>query len=216
MTDLPILYSFRRCPYAMRGRMGLWAAGIKVTLRELILRDKPEEMLAASPKGSVPVLVLPDGKVVDESLDVMLWALRQNDPGSWLPNDETFTETRALIEDNDGPFKHHLDRYKYASRYEGTDAMEHRDGGVQFLEKLDARSRAEGQLFGPTPTLADIAIFPFVRQFRIADKDWFDAQDWPGLHPWLQGHMASDLFASVMKKYDLWKETGTEYIFGRA
>ena len=209
-ADLPVLYSFRRCPYAMRARMALMLTGQKVRLRELILRDKPDEMLEASPKGTVPVLVLSDGTVIDESLAVMEWASSRA-PDRLAPPTE---EMRELITENDGPFKHHLDRYKYATRYEDADEEEHRAAGAQFLSGLNDRLSAQGQLFGSAPGFADYAIFPFVRQFRIPDKEWFDAQDWPALHAWLKGHMESDLFASVMKKYPLWKETGEEIEFG--
>ncbi|WP_370336283.1 glutathione S-transferase [Parvularcula marina] len=211
MTDsLPVLYSFRRCPYAMRARMALCLMGHKVRLREILLKDKPEEMLAASPKGTVPVLVLPDGEVIDESLAVMEWAVRTGD-GPLVPLTD---EMRALIAENDGPFKHHLDRYKYATRYEDTDAEEHRAAGAAFIMGLNERLTGGGQLFGAEPSFADYAIFPFIRQFRIAEMHWFDAQDWPHLHGWLAGHMASPLFTTIMQKFPLWKETGEEVMFG--
>lgn len=210
----PILYSFRRCPFAMRARMAIAASGVQVRLREIVLRDKPEAMLEASPKGTVPVLVLPEGGVLDESLDVMLWALDLNDPEEWLACDTA--ETFALVDENDGPFKHHLDRYKYASRYESEDARDHRDAGEVILRSWDARLREHGQFFGPAPRFPDIALFPFVRQFRIADKDWFDAQDWTALKDWLFGHMESPRFKAVMTKYPLWKETGEEVDFPKA
>ena len=208
-ADLPVLYSFRRCPYAMRARIALMLTGQRVRLRELILRDKPEEMLEASPKGTVPVLILSDGTVIDESLAVMEWASSQAPDRLASPTEEV----RELIAGNDGPFKHHLDRYKYATRYEDADEEEHRSAGVEFISVLNERLSTHGQLFGPEPSFADYAIFPFVRQFRIPDKEWFDAQDWPALHAWLKGHMESGLFASVMKKYPLWKETGEETLF---
>ncbi len=214
MTDLPILYSFRRCPYAMRGRMGLTLGGKTVRLRELILRDKPQGMLEASPKGTVPVLILEDGTVIDESLDVIAWALKGHPDEDRLWGGAEREALCALIEENDGPFKHHLDRYKYATRYEDVDEAEHRMAGAAFLSKLNDQLTAQGQLFGAEPTVADYAIFPFVRQFRIPDPDWFDAQAWPALHPWLEGHVTSDLFISVMKKYKLWNDTGEETVFG--
>lgn len=197
----PILYSFRRCPYAMRARMALKASGLFYEHREILLRDKPPSMLAASPKGTVPVVVLPDGEVIDESLDVMRWALAQNDPENWLaPGDSMFD----LIAENDGPFKHHLDRYKYANRYEGAVSSEHRSAGLAFLKTLDDRLSGEGQLFGDAVSLADIAIFPFVRQFANTDRDWFDAQDLPQLQGWLAGHLASPRFAAIMEKHEVW------------
>ena len=208
MTDqLPILYSFRRCPYAMRARMAIAASGVTVRLREILLRDKPDEMLAASAKGTVPVLI--DGEtVIDESLDVMNWALKQNDPEGWLARKDD-----ALIAENDGPFKHHLDRYKYSTRYEDADAEEHRAAGFEFLQKLEARLVDHDYLHGPERGFSDIAIFPFVRQFRIADKLWFDSAPVPNVHRWLKALKESALFKSVMEKYPLWKETGEEAAF---
>ncbi len=207
MSESPILYSFRRCPYAMRARMALAVSGAPVRLREILLKDKPEEMLAASPKGTVPVLVEGD-RVIDESLDVMNWALAQNDPEDWLARKDD-----ALIAENDGPFKHHLDRYKYSTRYEGADAEEHRAAGFEFLQKLEARLADGVYLHGSERGFSDIAVFPFVRQFRIADKDWFDAAPVPNVQRWLKNLMESGLFKSVMEKYPLWKETGEEMQF---
>jgi glutathione S-transferase len=194
----PVLYSFRRCPYAMRARMALDVAGIDLEHREILLKDKPAEMLAASPKGTVPVLVLPDGSVIDESLDVMRWALDQNDSENWLAGDD-----RDLIAANDGPFKHHLDRYKYATRYEGAVAEDHRAEASGFVDTLQARLGNAPQLTGDRIGLADVAIFPFIRQFANTDRHWFDAQDWPGVHRWLDGHLASSRFRRIMAKHDL-------------
>ena len=205
MTEaLPVLYSFRRCPYAMRGRMALDAAQIEVEHREILLKDKPAEMLEASPKGTVPVVVLADGQVIEESLDVMHWALAQNDPENWLPNDAGLrSDIQALIARNDGDFKHHLDRYKYANRYEGAVSEDHRAAAAQIVDQLEERLTTSSQLFGDAPTLADIAIFPFIRQFANTDRDWFDAQSWPNLQAWLAGHLASERFARIMAKHDL-------------
>lgn len=213
-TDhLPVLYSFRRCPYAMRARLALAIGGQQVRLREIVLRDKPAEMLAISPKGTVPVLQLRDGRVIDESLDVMLWALGIDDPAGWLAPDRD--AMMALIAENDGPFKRALDRYKYPSRYEdeGVIAEDQRDLGVAFLQKLDGMLAAEGQLFGENPSLADAAIFPFVRQFANTDRDWFDAQALPHLQAWLAGHLDGVLFKSIMPKFAVWKEGEDEPVF---
>jgi len=197
----PILYSFRRCPYAMRGRMALKTSGVAYEHREILLRDKPDAMLAASPKGTVPVIVLADGEVIEESLDVMRWALAQNDPESWLaPGDAMFD----LIAENDGPFKHHLDRYKYSNRYEDAVAAEHREAGLDYLNKLNDRLAGQAQLFGDEVSLADIAIFPFVRQFANTDRAWFDTQDLPRLQAWLAAHLASPCFADIMEKHEVW------------
>lgn len=200
---LPILYSFRRCPYAMRARMAVAVAGIKVELREVVLRDKPAQMLEASSKGTVPVLVLASGDVVDESLDVMHWALSQNDPESWLAQDSA--EMNALIADIDGPFKHHLDRFKYATRYEGADPIEHRTAAEPYLHMLDGRLQASGYLMGDNLSLADIAIFPFLRQFAGAAQDWFNAERFPHLAAWLKTNVSSDRFVNAMKKYPQWQ-----------
>lgn len=203
----PILYSFRRCPYAMRARMAVAISQTPVRLREVLLRDKPDEMIAASEKGTVPVLVIGE-TVIDESLDVMRWALAKNDPEGWLVSADD-----QLIADNDGDFKHHLDRYKYSTRYEDADKQGHRSAGFMFVEKLEARLKDKPFLAGDTPSFADIAIFPFVRQFRIADMDWFDASAISNVQRWLNELMTSDLFTSVMKKYPQWKESGEEFAF---
>lgn len=206
-----ILYTFRRCPYAMRGRMGLSMAGLPVHLREVVLRDKPADMLAASPKGTVPVLVTASGEVVDESLDVMRWALAQNDPEGWLAAAPETTD--MLISRNDGPFKQALDRYKYPNRYSDENLMPGaaREAGLEILGDLNSRLEAHGgQLVQPTRSLADMAIFPFVRQFAHTDMDWFLAQDLPSLQVWLDGHKQSALFKSVMAKYAQWEAGNDE------
>ncbi|MEO1015726.1 MAG: glutathione S-transferase [Pseudomonadota bacterium] len=196
----PVLYSFRRCPYAMRARMALAVSGEQVELREVVLKNKPDEMLAASPKGTVPVLIDQKAGVIDESLEVMRWALARNDPERWLSKSDD-----ALIAENDGPFKRHLDRYKYSVRYDDADPVEHRSAGRAFLERLEGRLSATGWLSGTTRGFSDIAIFPFARQFRIADPDWFDAMPTPALHDWLRRCVEADLFLSIMKKYEPWK-----------
>ena len=210
-----ILYSFRRCPYAMRARMALWVAGIAVELREVKLADKPPELADASPKATVPVLVTHEG-VIDESIAIMRWALSMNDPQGWLSGDDA-----ALIARNDGPFKHHLDRYKYPVRYpdenEGDEAafsLHHRSEGLAILQQLDTRLAGREQLCGERPTLADIALFPFIRQFANTDRAWFDAQDIPHLQPWLECHLASDLFKAIMPKFAPWKAGDEPILFG--
>ena len=205
-----MLYSFRRCPYAMRARMALFYAGQPCLLREVVLRDKPDEMLAASPKATVPVVVLNDGTVIDESLDIMYWALAKNDPDDWLANGDA---TSRLITESDGPFKHHLDRYKYGSRYEADKALHHRVQGEVFLGKLDALLTKTPCLTGPNINLADIAIFPFIRQFANTDRQWFDGLNMPSLQGWLAGNLTSDLFLRVMKKYPQWKTGDQEVRF---
>lgn len=202
----PILYSFRRCPYAMRARLSLAASGQRCELREVVLRDKPAELIAASPKGTVPVLVLPDSSVIDESLDIMVWALGKNDPKQWLPPlGERRDAMLALIAECDGTFKQALDRYKYPQRFENVDALEQRHQGSQWLMTLDVRLSNAPFLFGNQATLADAAIMPFVRQFAQVDRAWFDAQPWPALLAWLQGWLESELFGTVMAKHEPWR-----------
>ena len=212
----PILYSFRRCPYAMRARMAIAQAGIECRLREVVLRDKPVEMLEASPKGTVPVIVQPDGQVIDESLDVMAWALEQNDAESWLtPEHGTRTDMDALVAECDGPFKRALDRYKYPNRYEteGVDRFEQREIGLEFLKHLNMKLAGRGHLFGNRISYADIAIFPFVRQFANTDRAWFDALELPHLQAWLVSHLDSDLFRHVMPKFPQWNAGDEEPVF---
>lgn len=196
----------------MRGRMGLWIAGITVELREVKLANKPPELIEASPKATVPVLVLDSGEVIDESIAVARWALSQNDPEGWLEGDDA-----ELIAEADGPFKHHLDRYKYPNRYEdeeGFGQVDHQAEGLKILQKWDTRLARHGQMCGPRRTLADIALFPFIRQFANHNRDWFDAQDLPHLHPWLEAHLASDIFKSIMPKFTPWKAGDAVTEFG--
>jgi len=209
-----IFWSFRRCPYAMRARLAVCSAGIQVELREILLRDKPEAFLQASPKGTVPVVELADGTVLEESRDVMQWALAQNDPDGWLDVQHRDPKgTAAFLDALDGPFKTHLDRYKYASRFDPEAALTHREAGAAMLAEFDARLAAQPSLSGKKNGLLDFATLPFVRQFRIADPIWFDAQPWPHLHHWLQTFLASSQFASVMKKYAVWQEGGVGVTF---
>jgi len=210
MSALPILYSFRRCPYAMRARMALWVAGITVELREVKLAAKPPALAAASPKATVPVLVLPDGTVIDESLAIMRWALAQHDPEGWLAGDDA-----VLIAANDGPFKHHLDRAKYPTRY-AADGLDHRAAALTLLRPLDARLANAAQLCGESRSLTDIALFPFVRQFAGIDATWFAGLPMPRLAQWLEGHCTSDLFAAIMPKFAPWQAGDAAVLFGPA
>lgn len=195
---LPVFYSFRRCPYAIRARLALVSSGVEVALREVVLRDKPEAFLAASPSATVPCLIA-GNTVIDESLDIMIWALRQHDPEDWLNMPQ---EGWDLIEECDGPFKAALDRTKYAARYPDADHVAEKTRAVAFLRKLDAH--LNGALFG-VPTLADAAIFPFVRQFAFIDKAWFDAQDWPHLKTWLDAFLGAPAYQSSMSKIPQWR-----------
>lgn len=204
----PILYSFRRCPYAMRARMAIASSKIQCELREIILRNKPAHMMVLSPKGTVPVLWLTNGKVLDESLDVMQWVLGQNDPENLTAYEIGEREIAAeLIELNDGPFKHNLDRYKYANRYENADAMEHRAGCSAFLDRLNLVLDGKPWLFGDKPKLVDLALLPFMRQFRIADPDWFDDQSqWGYVQSWVHTFLQSSRLSAIMEKYPLWQD----------
>jgi glutathione S-transferase len=208
MTDLPVLYSFRRCPYAMRARMAIAVSGVRVELREVVLREKPPELVEASAKATVPVLVLPDSEVIDESLDIMHWALRQNDPGNWLA-----AEDKGLIEQNDTSFKSALDRYKYPHRYGLEHGIAYRDAGVAILSQLDERLSEHAFLSGNARGLTDIAIFPFIRQFAATEQSWFDAQPLPDLRRWLDHHLTSDLFASIMYRNPRWQTGDSPTIF---
>lgn len=205
---VPILYSFRRCPYAMRARLALVASGIVCELREVKLSAKPASMLAVSPKGTVPVVVLPCGTVIDESLAIMRWSLGRNDPRGWLRHDDA-----DLIATNDGRFKHDLDRYKYPHRH-NSDAAIHRDSGLAFLHRLDERLTHSAQLCGPEPGLADMAIMPFVRQFAATDRAWFAAQPLQHVQTWLDDLIDSDLFATVMVRYRPWLDGDMPTTFG--
>lgn len=211
VADLPILYSFRRCPYAMRARLALEVAGIKCRLREVVLRDKPDEMIEISPKATVPVLQLADGTVIEESREIMIWALEQNDPEGWLDIDRA--EAEALIDNCDGPFKHALDRYKYPNRYDLADGLAHRERGMAFIGTLEGRLRDSVFLSKGMFCLPDAAIFPFVRQFANTDRTWFDSQPIPQVQRWLSAQLDSPRFVKIMKKYAQWKTGDDEPIF---
>jgi glutathione S-transferase len=194
----PILYSYRRCPYAMRARMALKYAGIAVEIREISLKDKPQSMLAVSPKATVPVLVLADGTLLEESLDIMYWALQQNDKDGWLGVDSE--RSQALVAENDSSFKQALDKYKYAIRFPEQPAETYRLQGEVFLQKLEALLNQNSYLLADHISLADVAIFPFIRQFSGVDSVWFETAPYPKLKHWLQGLIASELFQSIMEK----------------
>ena len=207
MSALPVLYSFRRCPYAMRARLALAVSGQRCELREVVLKAKPQGLLQASPKGTVPVLVLPSGQVLEQSLDIMLWALGQHDPQSWLhPSQGTQAEMQALIAECDGPFKQALDRYKYAERHPERSASEWRSEAERCLiEPLEVRLAAQPHVGGHKPCWADAAVFPFVRQFAHTDPGWFAAQPWAALASWLAAFEGSELFEVVMQKHTPWQ-----------
>jgi len=185
---LPVLYSFRRCPYAIRARMAIVRTEHKCEHREVILRDRPGHMMEISPKGTVPVMLLPNGEVIEESLEIMQYVL------NWeLNDDETY-----WIDRNDNEFKYHLDRYKYPNRFENVDFIQQRDLAKRYLDDLD------NYLSDSISTRLSDALFPFVRQFANHDRAWFDAQGWQNLHQWLDNNLVSDEFARCMKKYQQW------------
>ena len=205
LSSLPVLYSFRRCPYAIRARLAMRISGLQFELREVSLKSKPPEMLALSPKGTVPVLILPDGQMIDESLDIMRWALAQNDTEGWLKH-PPLHDMLALIAGNDGKFKQALDRYKYPNRYPQESngdlkafVIAQRREAARWLESLEPHLN-QGWLFGQHASLADMATLPFVRQFAHTNTAWFAAQPWPQLQAWLARFEASALFESVMGK----------------
>jgi len=212
---LPVLYSFRRCPYAMRARMTLKMSACAVHLREVVLRDKPQALLESSAKGTVPVLVLADGTVIDESRDIMLWALGQSDPGLWFPKDNKgmCRVILQLLDMNDGTFKNNLDRYKYPDRYPEQQAEHYRTQGEQFLKLLEARLGVHPFLMSDKVSMADIGIFPFIRQFANVDRDWFDQAPYPQLQGWLEYFIQSELFNAVMEKYSPWDEKAGPVVF---
>ena len=197
----PTLYTFRRCPYAIRARLAVKVSGVQVHMHEVSLRNKPQEMLDCSPKGTVPVLQLPDGTVLEQSLDIMKWALAINDPQQWMDGrNDVSTEAALLIEQNDGTFKQNLDRYKYAGRFPEFPVEYYREQGGLFLSALNDRLASHHCLTSDRPGLADMAIFPFVRQFAHVDNEWFYSSANTHLIRWLDGLLASALFISVMEK----------------
>ncbi len=211
--ELPLLYSFRRCPYAMRARLALASAQISHYLREIVLRDKPAEMLQASPKGTVPVLILTNDKVIDESLDIMLWALGKSDPNGILPEqEEEKAQMLELISQNDGEFKFNLDRYKYPNRYDLESGEENRNAACEWLYSLNYRLEKNRFLFGNSESIADLAIAPFVRQFAHVDRDWFYGQSWEALANWLTSFLSSDIFQQIMPKYKVWEPGSESYL----
>lgn len=207
-VPMPVLYSFRRCPYAMRARLALLCSGVVHEHREVVLKNKPEHMLLLSPKGTVPVLWLPEAqgdRVLAQSIDIMHWALHQHDPHHWLPRGgAALADTTACIAHNDGPFKQQLDRYKYPHRFGLLSGEGHRDQAVPWLASLNARLQRQCFLAGGQWGLADAAVAPFVRQFAHTDRLWFDAQPWRFLGAWLAAFESSSAFALIMQKHAPW------------
>lgn len=205
MNTYPVLYSFRRCPYAMRARMAIYQANIKCELREVVLKDKPESLLLLSDKGTVPVLLTPDKEVIEQSSDVMSWALNKNDPDNWLNEDES--QSQFLIDYNDNEFKYYLDRYKYHVGYPEYTQEYYRENSESFLKLIETQlSNNKGlALLRDKLSFTDVAIFPFIRQFARVDLDWFEASSYTLIKDWLGNIEQSNLFQNCMKKYEQWQ-----------
>ena len=209
----PILYSFKRCPYAMRARMAIKLANIKCELREIRLNNKPDHMLEVSSKGTVPVLILED-RIVDESLEIINWVISLKDIFNEAITEDEMILTERLIRDFDRDFKHHLDRYKYSTRYENVDLTEHRSLCMQMLVKIEDLVSEKNWFFGSKVSKLDISILPFIRQFRIADTDWFDNQkSIPKVQQLLNNFLESDILKDVMINYKLWKKDSDPIYF---
>ena len=204
----PIFYSFRRCPYAMRARLSLVVSKTKVEIREVLLKEKPKEFLDSSISATVPCMITKE-KTIDESLDIMFWALKNNDPQNWLYIPKLGYE---LIKENDGPFKHYLDLTKYHSRYPEINPEESRKKASAFLIKLES-IMADNFLFGSSPTIADMAILPFVRQFANTDIEWFNQQNWPNVKRWLSKFINSEIFDLIQIKYNQWSKESEPQFF---
>ena len=204
MVKHPILYSFRRCPYAMRARMAIYQSNIRCEIREVVLNDKPESMLSLSSKGTVPVLCTVDKKVIDQSIDVMYWALNQYDPDHWLTKNDSLTND--LIMRNDNEFKYYLDRYKYHVGYPEYSQEEYRNQTQDFLEFLERCLVENGGVALTTNhlSLSDISIFPFIRQFANVDLHWFNSTPYERLKNWYKDIEQSNLFKHCMSKYEKW------------
>jgi len=198
----------------MRARLAIVTAQITVELREIELSNKPAALLLASPKATVPVLQLQNGDVIDESLEIMFWALQQHDPGHWLENGE-IQQARELIVWNDGEFKYYLDRYKYADRYPECCQLEYRQQGELFLVELERRLNQQQFFCGNHFALADAAILPFIRQFAAVDSVWFEDSPYPALQQCLNRFLSSHLFDKVMTKYIPWKPDAQAQLFGK-
>ena len=214
--SLPILYSLRQCPYAMRARLGLLLAHQSVMLRDIVMTTIPKEMIEASPKGEVPVLVFHDGTVIDESIDIMRWALNINDSQDLLYKNypDLIEEIQNFIQHNDNEFVEALKGYKAASRYHDDAEVERRQHCELFIRDIEDRLSNQKYIFGDEPSLADYAILPFVRQFSRVDRKWYLQSPYPKLRSWLERHYQNPLFSKAMKKYPLWLDTKEDIIFG--
>jgi len=226
-TALPILYSLRNCPYAMRARIAIFKAKQTVLLRDLVLTNKPQEMLAASPKGTVPVVVLDNGTVIEESLEVMLWALNETDPDNLLhsPLDKANrgidksperapAEMLSLIYEFDHGFKGCLEQYKCAKRYKENNLLEYRAACQRYVQNLEERLTQHLFLMSDKESLVDIALLPFIRQFARVERQWYLQAPYPKVRQWLNNYLQSSLFSKVMAKYPLWLDNHEDVLFG--
>ncbi|WP_285163097.1 glutathione S-transferase [Shewanella goraebulensis] len=216
IMDLPVLYSLRNCPFAMRARIAIYKSQQAVLLRDLVLSDKPAEMLLASPKGTVPVVVTPNGTVIEESYELMLWALTQGDPDDLLcaDNDEAFDAMLTLIYQFDSEFKRCLENYKCAKRYSESNIAECRQACEIYIEQLEKLLSQHSYLMADRESLADIALLPFIRQFARVERQWYLQSPYPNLRAWLNRYLQSKMFSKVMTKHPLWLENKEDVVFG--
>jgi glutathione S-transferase len=228
-TQLPILYSLRNCPYAMRARIAIFKAKQTIELRDVVLSNKPDEMIAVSPKATVPVLVLNNGRVIDESLEVMLWALKESDPDNLLHysyhseedsykhnNEKTLSEMLTLIHTFDDEFKVRLEKYKCAKRYKEASITECRVACEKFIQVLENRLTSHLFLMSDQESLIDIALLPFIRQFARVERQWYLQSPYPRVKQWLNNYLQSPMFTKVMAKYPLWLDNHEVVLFGGA
>ena len=215
INKYPTLYSFRRCPYAMRARLALRLCKIECIIREISLKAKNSEFLKVSPKGTVPVLVLPNGKVLEESLDIINWSLEQNDPNKLKANDKVTKKINdKYIQLFDKDFKFHLDRYKYSSRYNISNSEIHRNKALKLLTEINAMLEGKDYIGGQRMSLLDISILPFVRQYRIADINWFDNHlGLSNINNWVNIFLNTKILASIMTKYKVWEKEDPPILF---
>jgi len=199
---LPVLYSFRRCPYAMRARMALILTSHTCELREILLTDKPDSMLEISPKGTVPVLQL-EGRIIDESMDIIKWAIKSGSEKMHILSEDEEAMSNSLIQLFDSKFKYHLDRYKYSSRYQ-TLKEEHQEKCLEILNSLEQKISDQPWIFGKLVSLLDISILPFIRQCKIANPAWFKSQKFKRVISLLEHFESSKLFNKAMEEFELW------------
>ena len=202
---LPVLYTFRRCPYAMRARISMYYSKISYEHREILLKERPKKLYQLSPKGTVPVLNLPDGKVIDESLDIMKWSVSVNDPDAWYVNN--IDHQLEIISINDKEFKKWLDRYKYHDRYPEYSVEYYRGKCEKILDNFEKILDSEKFLFSNNISLSDIALLPFVRQFSNVDIIWFRNR-FINLSGWMDELIGMEIFQAMMKKFEIWNPLG--------